>query len=242
MVRLVLVFFVALCLSAHADDPLFEEVQGNGIYQTSDYAASSNRTESLRARWTQGGMDTMARDVNKALGGLMGIAARNLRYRGYTQDATDMEQGWREMDGEVIRLAKAYGERRITDYQPLSTYLAIAYMILEEKLGYDICRALRLDLICTFNYTIKYIFTQPCAGGEAEFFSEFVHDDPTVFHPYEGLAPATSYVLTTIGCDVATFGAGVFWICGPIGMLVEFGMNKVVAPKLSPVLFNRICN
>ncbi len=239
MLRLLVVLFLALCLAAHADDSLYEEVQGNGVFEVS---LAESKADTLARTWQSKGSRQMAYDTNRALGAILKIAARNLRYRGFGDDAKYLEEGWKRLDGEVIRLNEARLTRRITDYAPLSSYLAVAYFILEEKLGYEICRALHLDLIQSFNYTLRFIFVEPCVNGEKEFFYHFVADDDAVFHPYKGLAPATSYLLTAIGCNVATFGAGIFWLCGPLSMGVEYVMTHAIGPAVSPKLFNAICS
>lgn len=243
MVKVILILFAALCLAAHAQtaQEMYEEVQGTGIYSASQQNDSSVRVTALQNSWQKGGMGKMAKDVDRALDGIIKIAIRNLRHRGFSVEAADLERGWYPLKGETYRLFQAGQQRRITDYEPLSKYLAAAYFILEEKLGYEICRALHLDLILTFNYTIKYCFSLLCQNPEQEFVWHFVGDDPTAFHPYRGLAPATSYVLTALTCDFATFGAGIFWLCGPLAMGVEFAMTKWGAPWLEPKIYGMAC-
>ena len=240
--RLLIIFTIALCLAAHGNTSMYEEVQGNGIYSVAEENDASRRVQKLIDVWQKGGMRKMAQDTDRAVDGIMKIAIRNLRHRGYSVEAKEMEQGWLANRGQVEQLLNSGRDRKITDFEPLSTFLATAYWKLQELLGYEICRALHLDLILTFNYTIKYVFSFMCANPEQEFYWHFVGDDPAIVHPYRGLAPSVAYVLTTITCEVATFGAGIYWLCGPLGMLVEYSMTKWGAPWLSPRVFSMVCS
>lgn len=239
MLRLVIIFFVALCLSAHSD-PLYEEIHGDGTYTVSQSKKAQDKAEALRREWEQGGLRRMAQRTDQALNGIIRLGIANLKKHGFYSEAKDMEKGWLAHEGEVTRIINQTG-RKIGDFEPLSTWLAVAYFVLEEKLGYDICRALRFSDLMTFNFTIPVVFS-PCKYGLTEFTYHFVHDDPNVFHPYKGLAPVVAYWTSVITCSVATFGAGYFFICSPIGMLVELGVDRSVAPWLAPKIYNWSCS
>jgi hypothetical protein len=127
------------------------------------------------------------------------------------------------------------GGRNIGDFKPLSQWLAGVYDKIEAALGHEICYALRLSDIKTINYAIPVVFS-PCDEGEIEFELHFIHDPN-----YRGLAPVVTYWVTVITCDVATYGAGTFFICSPIGMVTEFAMDRWVAPKIAPKLYDLIC-
>lgn len=238
LLRLIVVLFIGLCLAAHAD--MYTEIQGDGVYTTSDQSAASKSTERIKPYLQPGKRLDLAKQTDVALDGVFRIAVMNLKRHGYKQEAKEMQKEWAKHSGEVYRVVSA-SSRKITDFDPLSKYLAVAYMILEEKLGYDICRALRLSDIQTFNYTIPVVF-HPCQYGEEEFTFHFVDDDPSTPQPYRGFAPCLSYWLTVITCEVVTYGAGTFFVCGPIGMLVELGVKQVVAPFLASKIYDWSCS
>jgi hypothetical protein len=223
-------------------DPLYVEVQGNGVYTVAQENDVSNRVKALQNAWLRGGMKKIAYDVDRSLDGVMRIAIRNLRHHGYRFEATEMEIGWEQHRGEVSRLLSDRSDRKITDFEPLSQFLATAFWKLHETLGDTIVRALHLDLILTFNFTIKYVFSFMCDHPEQEFYWHFVGDDPSLPLAWKGLAPATTYVLVAMGCNLATFGAGIYWLCGPLAYLAELSMTRWGAPYLSPKVFNAVCS
>lgn len=239
MLRLFVVFGAALCLAASANQAQFEEIHGNGIYSVVQQKRANKKQEALRKEWEDGGLPKLAHRTDKALGGIMKIAIANLRRNGFHQEANELTAGWKRFDGEVVRIVSDRG-RKIGSFAPLSMYLAFAYAILEDRLGYDLCRTLRLSDIHSFNYTIPVVF-RPCEYGLEEFMYHFSKDDPTVPQPYRSLAPILAYWTTNIGCSVATFGAGIFFVCGIAGSLVELGVERWVAPKLGPVIFSYAC-
>lgn len=243
MVRLAFVLFVALCLAAHADS-WDVELNGNGIYQTSDHSKAKSKTESLKRSWELGGRIRIADDVDLAMGQLFKIAILNLRHKGFQEDADRISEGWKKFKGTVPRMAREVSSRKIGDWEPLSMWLSFAYALLEDRLGYSFCHASHLDAIMVFNYTIPVVLLKPCEFPEQEFSIHFCGDTPDTINQRRGLLPETSYFLAQIGCSIATFGAGAvfFFICGPIATLVEVGVEKWVAPYLSGKIYNWACN
>lgn len=231
MLKLICILFVALCLAAHGDD--YTEIHGNGIYSTSQESQAEKHSKKLQRELEEGGLGRMAVRTNFALGGLFKVAVMNLKRRGYYEEANTIERGWRARDGEIVRLQQE--ARDIGDFEPLMTWLAVAYEIIEFKLGYNLCYTLRITDLKTFNYTIPVVF-KPCKYTLDDFTEHFVHDER-----YRGLCPVVAYWTTSITCSIATFGAGYFFICSPIAMLVELGFDKWAAPWLAPKIYNLAC-
>lgn len=178
----------------------------------------------------------LAEKSNLALRGIMRVAVRNLKKRGFKDEAKKLQREWRSLDGTLIEVVS----RRnwdIGDFAPLNQWLAVAYEILELKLGYDLCRLLRLSDIKTINYAIPVVF-KPCPYGETEFALHFIHDSK-----YRGLCPVIAYWVTIITCNIMTFGSGnIFFICSPLGWGVETATDRWVAPYLAPKLYELMCN
>lgn len=150
MLRLVLIFAIALCLAAHADfQSDWEEIHGDGVYTTSDHSKAQNRLNSFAKDFSSGDLRVVAERTNYAMRGMMKIAVMNLRYKGYRDTANEVEQGWRGMDGELQKLV-ANGARDIGDFAPWSQKLAILYLLIEAKLSYPTCYMLRITDIATF--------------------------------------------------------------------------------------------
>lgn len=243
-VMLLLVVFIALlCATLRADessslesDPLWIEVHGNGIYTTSDKDAASKKAQKLGDEFNKGGMLALAKKTDRALESIIHTGYLNLRHKGFATEAAWLNNEWQKHVGEVERLVKNPSSRSIGDFEPLSKYLAIAYELLEFKLGYQLCYTLRLSDLKSLNYGIPVVF-RPCPYGEAEFELHFIHD-----MRYRGLFPVVAYWSTVLSCSVATFGIGIFFICSPIAMLVELGVDRAVAPWLAPRLYSLACS
>lgn len=210
---------------------MYEELHGNGIYEVADYDKAGRRAETFRNEVQD--LSRLAERTNSALDGIFKIAVKNLKRKGYDVEAEEIETGWKSWNGKLQVLTVSATD--IGDFDPLSTWLATAYDKIEAALGYQLCYMLRISDLKTLNFTIPVVFS-PCKYGQDEFTKHFVHDAK-----YRGLAPVVAYWVTTITCSIATFGAGYFFICSPIAMLVEFAVDKKVAPWLAPIIFEKAC-
>ena len=163
----------------------------------------------------------------------------NLKRQGYGDTAREVQEGWRGMDGELQRYASE--GRDIGDFDPFSVKLGILYLLIEAKLGYPLCYTLRITDIATYLWTPPVVF-HPCVHGKTEYDYHFTQDNPASSHPYRGFFPTTTYWLTTIGCTIGTFGAGiVFPVCSPLAFLVEKGAHWL-SPKLATFIYEKSCN
>lgn len=233
-----LILALALMTSfAFADfsDPAFVEIHGNGVYSTAQKTAAEKRLSSIEKDFKGGNKVAMAERANMAMRAIFRIANLNLKRHGYYDTAAEVDAGWRRLDGELVRLVKT-GTRDIGDFAPWSNQLAVLYLIIEAKLGYQLCYTLRITDLATFIWTPPVVF-HPCVYGQTEFLLHFATNDPR----YRSFMPVVSYWLTNITCSVATFGAGYFFVCSPLAMGVEMLANKVVAPRLGEFIYDRAC-
>lgn len=233
------VFAIALCLAAAAEpegSSLYTEIHGNGVYATKEYAESDKRIREYEAEFRDAGFVRLAERTTEALDAIFYIAKRNLRRKGEYALEKEIKNGWEFHRQTLITFALNMGQGRpIGDFEPVSEWLKIAYEKIEDALGVEVCRALRLSDIKTINHAVPVVF-RPCQFGEAEFNYHFIHDDV-----YRGLFPVVIYWVSSITCSMATFGAGYFFICSPIAMLIEAGADRVIAPWLAPKLYSWAC-
>ena len=250
MKLLILALIVIFTNIAGADqkqaDKWYAEVNGDGTCSDYDnYSAGKYVSCFLAERRANNfgrSFDTplkMAHITDKAIQGIMKIAAWNLGARGFEEEAIQLEQEMVYHEGEIERIISREGYD-IGDFKPLSEWLTKVYSRLENVLGYEVCYALRLSDIKTINYALPVVFN-PCPFGEKEFTIHFCHDPVKPLH-YRGLAPVIAYWSVDIGCSIGTFGAGWAFLCGPISSVVERFVDWKVAPYLAPRIFAKVCN
>jgi hypothetical protein len=253
MKLLILALIVIFTNIAGADqkqaDKWYAEVNGDGTCSDYDnYSAGKYVSCFLAERRANNfgrSFDTplkMAHITDKAIQGIMKIAAWNLGARGFEEEAIQLEQEMVYHEGEIERIISRKGYD-IGDFKPLSSWLAGAYSKIEHLLGYEVCYALRLSDIKTINYALPICFN-PCPTGLGEFTAHFcgdAHVHPSKPNHYRGLAPVVSYWVTDITCSISTFGAGWAFVCGPLSMVVERFVDWKIAPALAPRIFERVC-
>jgi len=196
-------------------------------------------TEIKTIKKTMERVDEIGKKANLSLRAIFYIAELNLKRNGYHDLADEIKNEWGERDGKIYEIAKRIEEndlRGIGDFKPLSEWLQKAYEKIEEKLGYQLCLALRLSDIKTINHGL-YVLFNLCDFELKDFYEHFVNDGR-----YRGLLPVISYWSTIMACSIGTYGIGYFFICSPIGMLVELGVDKKVAPYLAPKIHNFFCD
>lgn len=225
----ILMTFSALS-SAVVDKEAWKEIHGDGTVTTEQKEIANKHTKDSETQLRN--YTRVANRTNLALRAIVKIGVLNLYRKGYVYEAQKMDQEWKALDGKLV---KAVQTRNIGDFEPLSQWLALAYEILELKLGLDMCETLRLTDIKTINYCIPVCF-QPCFYGYNNFYDHFVTDEK-----YKGLAPVISYWATVITCDIALYGGGYFFVCSPVGMLVERAVLKRVGPWAAPKLYDMVC-
>ena len=225
-----LILFIASLSFSLTNDQAFKEIHGDFTYTKQERVDAQNKMEQVSRRLDN--FIDLSDGANRALGSIIRLAVKNLRRRNYLKTARKLEIEWSMIDGRIVEIAK--GQRDIGDFEPISEWLALAYEIIELKLGFTTCQILRLTDIKTINFALRVVFN-PCRYGLVEFNNHFVGDK------YKGLAPVVSYWSVVTGCSIGTFGAGYFFVCSPFGWLIELGVLEVVAPRLSPKLYNLAC-
>lgn len=225
----ILMTFSALSTAA-VDKEAWKEIHGDGTYTAQEKKQADNKTK--EAELSLKNYTRLAVRANTALRAIVKVSVLNLYRKGYVYEAQKMDAEWKALDGKLI---KAVQTRSIGDFEPVSEWLAVAYELLELKLGLDMCETLRLTDIKTLNYCITVCF-KPCVYGYSNFYEHFVTDER-----YKGLAPVVSYWATVVTCDIALYGAGYFFVCSPIGMLVERAVKNRVAPWAAPKLYDMVC-
>ena len=221
-----------------SNSEMYEEIHGDGIYTVAERNNAKRKLREFREDIERGGLIRLAYRGEQALDGIMDIAYRNLRFRGHKQYAEQMKAEWAEHRGVVVALALNIGQkgRPIADYAPLSAWLANTTQKIINALGWDIAHALRITDLHTLNFGLKYIFSFACEHGEEEFLYHFA-DDPN----YRAVFPVIAYWAANITCSIATFGAGYFFICSPISLLVQWGAEKI-APAIGGKIYGWACD
>lgn len=176
----------------------------------------------------------VAERSNLAIRAIVKIAAINLRANNFYKEAIEIEELWGRFDGQLVDIA--LNKRDIGWFEPLSDTLAIIYEIIEQKLGFEMCHALRLDDLKTINFGLHVAF-RPCIYGFDEFYKHMA-DDPK----YRALLPVISYWATVISCTVATHAIGYFFVCSPIGWAIERVVENRIAPKITFKLYQLACS
>lgn len=235
--RVTLLFLLLVSTNLHADD-VYEAIYGEGVYTESQQTEATKRVHALGREIDEGGFMKLAEKSEMALDAIFKLSILNLKRHGYRELAKEVKQEWEVRRGTLILLSLGVNEegRPIGDFAPLSQWLSEVYERIEDALGLELCRLLRISDIKTLNHGLRVVFS-PCFHGLPEFTMHFCHDDK-----YRGVLPVVAYWSTVITCSVATFGAGIIgFICSPIAMLVEAGTDRVIAPWLAPKLFNLAC-
>lgn len=226
---LILALFGQLALSDYSKE--YTEIHGNGIYSQEVLTEAQRKANTIEKEVTT--LKDWAEQSNTALRGIIKIAAKNLRHHKEYRLARQIEREWKEQDGIIIEIAS--GLRNIGDYEPLSEWLDETYEKLEETLGFEVCQVLRLTDIKTLNFGLRVVF-RPCKYGYDEFYKHFVTDDI-----YKGVAPVASYWAVVLGCSIGTYSIGYFFICSPVGVVVEAAVKNKTAPWAAPKIYKASC-
>lgn len=227
MKLLLITLLSALCMA----DMGYNEIHGTGIIEKRAQEKADKLIQESEKIFSS--FYSIADHSNLAIRNIIKLAAKNMKRKGFNSQAKAIEEGWEKYDGQLIDIA--LNRRDIGDFEPISEYLAIAYEMMEATLGLEICYVLRLTDIKTINHGLRVCF-RPCQFGYDNFYEHLVHDEK-----YRGLGPVIAYWSVVIGCSIGTYGIGYFFICSPIGMAVEFGVDRYVAPKAAPKLYNMAC-
>lgn len=239
-----LILVLMVCSTAFADgsDPLgtgdFELQAGGTDYQTGKILPRRAAYD-LKDQIEQG---ELAARTDAAIAEIIRVAVIRLRTEGFSDEAWWTERIYDlEYKGFLTRMVSG---RDIGDHKPLIEWLANTLKMLEDKLGFETCKALRLTDIDVLNYGIPIVF-RPCSfdmnavqGDRIDEYRRHFAASPK----YGGaLVPVVTFWTVDISCSVITYGAGWFFICAPLGNAAEWIMQKWIAPKLSDRIFHAAC-
>lgn len=240
-----ILFLSSLSLSAQVTQAQYEEIHGNGNYSSQDRSLANRKARVFQNDVTD--IDALAQKTDAAIDGILHIAYLNLKRNGFDDEAKQIRSEWmNDHKGEIERIisSRLYrGTWDIGDFAPLSKWLDSVETKVETLLGYQLAFALRVTDLKTLNFGIPVVFN-PCKYGMTEFECAFCgdsHCDNADTHPYRGVVPVVAYWAVAITCDIATYGAGYFFICSPIAQLVSWDVDKYIAPKLFTPIFNDVC-
>lgn len=177
------------------------------------------------------------------------FASRHLKETGHQADGDRLLREW---TGNYYNVVMGYFDD-VGDHAPLSEWVAQWYAVLEADFGVEFMELSHLRDIWVLNYTIGVVFNPKAAEQwcseqlakypqdtcEKEYGRHFIgtkymDNDPlatAVLH--HGFSGIVSYWVTWAACEAATYGTGFFIICGPIAMVVEDGIELIVAPGVS---------
>lgn len=229
--KLLILFIISTALFASDYDKVYQEIHGDGTYSHEQVTESKKILKTLEPEIRS--LERLSILSNTAIRAMIKIGTKNLRKKGHILKAKQIERDWKRLDGRLIQIAIGY--RNIGDFEPLSNWLDDTYEVFEEKLGLQVCEILRLTDIKTFNFGLRVVF-RPCLYGEDEFYKHFVQDNK-----YKGVAPVASYWATNLSCAIATYSVGYFFICSPLGILVEMGVKNKLAPWAAPKIYDAEC-
>lgn len=170
---------------------------------------------------------------NSAIRNIVKVASLELRRRKHREVAEEIEAVWRFYDKRLIDIA--LDNRDIGWFEPISDALALIYDLTEQRLGFDVCHALRIDDLKTINFGLRVAF-RPCFYGYEEYFKHMAKDPK-----YRALLPVLSYWTVVIGCSYATYGIGYVFICSPAGYIIEKVVENRIAPKATKKLYDLAC-
>lgn len=185
----------------------------------------------------------LADRTQKALGNIIMTAAGELRKKGHSQEASQLESEWfdrYQFDFKVF--ASGMSSWDIGDHKPLSKWLADKYEMLEIILGVEVCKRTHLSDLKTFNFAIPVVF-RPCT------FSMDAITDPRIDEYrnhfsygsiYYGLVPVVTYWVVYGVVTASTMGTGFVFIAGAAGALAEKAI-ALVTPKLSDKVYTKFC-
>lgn len=172
----------------------------------------------------------LAKKTERTIEAILKLGARQLRNKGFRAESTQMLTEWNTTWSTALE--RQVSLEALGDHAPLSNWLMEQYFTLVILLGPELCETLHLDDINIVNFAIPVVFHMALIGDDPIDLAEYrVH-----FEPFGGVL---GFWGTWIGCEILTWGGGLFWICSPAGMAAEYLVVTYVAPRLSPHAYAR---
>lgn len=206
-------------------------------------AFARKHVSKMQAEFERDGILGVARRTDHALDNLVRRAIGELHKKGEHSYAQGQEDEWNSHFRGVLEAEMSVsGIGDIGDHKPLIQWLENFYNKIEGILGMDLCQALHLSDIKTFNSCIPVAF-HPCtfdmgtvAGARQDEYRRHMQKGAI----YMGLLPVVTYWACDIGCMFGTAGIAAL-LCGPIASLAELGMSGPISGKISDAIYNRAC-
>ena len=152
-------------------------------------------------------------NVLMAMTNMVGLAAKELRDRGYYTTADNMFSEFVTMSSATAKLG---------DHEPLSRWIDDWYIVIEFIVGKRTMELLHLDDIQIMNYAIPVVF-DPC--------NEDWDEDEYLEH-YVPFAGTVTYWTVFGACTAVTFGGGWWIVCQPAATASETIMIEFFAEDL----------
>lgn len=196
--------------------------------------------------------------ADQAFDAMFNRAAEELRERGHDEAADELVGDWERFYRGVLS-----GERATPmdtgDHFPFSEWVQTQYAKLEALLGVQVMEFTHLRDIWSMNFAIPVVFdphqdSEWCAEYEAEWDDGCAKELERHFagthwvrgaaddlgataYRHGGFAGIVAYWAVWGACTAATWGAGVFGVCGPAGTLAQITTERFIAPPISARLW-----
>ncbi len=173
--------------------------------------------------------------TDRAIDRMISKVTRELRKRGFKNEAKDIETAWtKKYKGFIFDLSQWYKSGRPIGDHPAIQWMFSIHANIHAVLGERLCNLFRLHDLWYFAHTIPVVFT--CKGNTPIDLAEYS------LHYVDFMGRLSFWVSWGI-CVGVTLGAGAIgMICYPVGYAVEYLMFNYLAPKLSPLAFKIACH
>lgn len=178
--------------------------------------------------------------LSKTIEAVLKVSRVQLRRFGQYKLAKQIDLEWRGLYRDML-----FQRFSIGNFDPLSDWLALTYeaieMALIEAIGKDMAMKILVEFhiadIKTLNFC-SVLALNPCNGKwtKKDFVEHMVSDGV-----YHGLYPVLTYWAVQISCTFGTMGTGAFFICAPLGWGAEMSMEKWIAPRAAPWVYDQFC-
>lgn len=211
---------------------LFLSIQCFGVFENT---GTSGRLFARRYAKSIHTLNDLALHTDEALNNVIRVAVANLKSVDENL-AYEIQFEWdSKWHGDLLK-------RDIGDHAPLSQWLADTYNKIEAKLGVELCKALHLSDLKTFNYCIPIVF-RPCTypiDHVVESRRQDYQDHFAMGKVYYGLVPVVTWWAMSSACWIGTVGVGAF-VCSIATAGAEWAMGHVLCPPLSNRIFDSVC-
>jgi len=189
--------------------------------------------------------NVLKRRSDEAMNAALALAVEELKLKGKTQLAVNIEWEWQTIYGRSL----FNSSRGIGAHKPINQWVADQYELIEAVLGRDFCIRSHIADIKSLNFGVP-VTVDPCdfpmdgieGARSTEYKRHFCGKSPKVQdEPYFGTVPVITYWAVYVGCLAGTSGTGFSFACGFAGEIAERVSAAYIAPPLSDFTFKRAC-